>query len=52
MHTLAWHLQASQRNAKGDDKFVSVAWRSSEAGAVYIDDSALAHTLDLMRVGH
>src|ERR1700752_4381129 len=23
--------------ARGDDKFVNVAWRSSEAGAVYVD---------------
>ena len=30
----------SDSSANGDDKFVSVAWRSSEAGAVYIDGAA------------
>jgi flavin reductase (DIM6/NTAB) family NADH-FMN oxidoreductase RutF len=32
---------ASELAAKGDDKFVNVAWRSSEAGAVYVDGAGL-----------
>jgi flavin reductase (DIM6/NTAB) family NADH-FMN oxidoreductase RutF len=32
---------ASDLAARGDDKFVNVAWRSSEAGAVYVDGAGL-----------
>ena len=32
---------ASDLSARGTDKFVNVAWRASEAGAVYVDDAGL-----------
>jgi flavin reductase (DIM6/NTAB) family NADH-FMN oxidoreductase RutF len=32
---------ASELSAKGGDRFVNVAWRSSEGGAVHIADAAL-----------
>jgi flavin reductase (DIM6/NTAB) family NADH-FMN oxidoreductase RutF len=32
---------ASDLSARGNDKFVNVSWRSSEAGAVYVDDAGL-----------
>jgi flavin reductase (DIM6/NTAB) family NADH-FMN oxidoreductase RutF len=32
---------ASELAAKSNDKFVNVAWRSSEAGAVYVDGAGL-----------